>query len=296
MKKAKIMKKRNLFLLALIALCLAIFCGYWAYDRARTDTTPPVIHIEPQPLEISVNAPEGILLQDVTAEDDISGDVTDSVVLESIRLLNHNGKISVGYAAFDDAGNVTKIQREVQYNNYRSPRFTLSGPLLYSSYGNFDVLNEVGATDSLDGDIPHRVRAMLTEDAPLTSLGTHMVQFQVTNTLGDTATKIFPVEIYDPTDYNATLTLKEYMIYLPVNGIFNAKFYPDTFAFRGNTYELSAVLPENYSLEIGGEVDTRTPGVYPVTYTLTYTEKNEWTQKVIDEYIGYSKLIVVVEG
>lgn len=290
------MKKKNWFLLALIALCLAVFYGYRAFDRARTDMQPPVIHIDPQPLEISVNAPKGILLQDVTADDNISGDVTDSVVLESIRLLSRDGKISVGYAAFDDAGNVARAQREVQYNNYRSPRFTLSGPLLYAFGKNFDVLNEIGATDSIDGDIPHHVRATLTEDNTLSSIGTHMVQFQVNNSLGDTTTEIFPVEIYASENYSADLTLKEYLIYLPIGGIFNTKFYLDTFTFGGTTYELGPVLPENYTLEIGGEVDTRTPGVYPITYTLTYTEKNVWTQKIINEYVGYSKLIVVVEG
>lgn len=283
-------------MLTLIVLCLAVFYGYREYDRVRTDINPPVIHISPQPLELSVNAPKGVLLQDVTAEDDVSGDVTDSIVLESIRLLSSDGKISVSYAAFDRAGNVAKAQREVQYNNYRSPRFTLNGPLLYALGKNFDVLNEISAKDVIDGDIPHHVRAMLTEETPLTSVGTHMVQFQVTNTLGDTTTEIFPVEIYTSDDYNATLTLKEYLIYLPIGGVFNAKFYPETFTFRGNTSEIGTFLPENYSLKIDGEVDTNTPGVYPVTYTLTYTEMNERTKKIINEYIGYSKLIVVVEG
>ena len=161
------MKKRNWFLLVLIGLCLVVFFGYRAYDRARTDTTPPEIYISPEPLELSVNAPKGILLQDVTAEDDRSGDVTSSLVVESIRLLNRDGKIAVGYAAFDNAGNVAKLQREVQYNNYRSPRFTLNGPLLYPYGKNFDVLDDISAKDSLDGEIPHHIRAMLTEETIL---------------------------------------------------------------------------------------------------------------------------------
>ena len=290
------MKKKNWLLLILIILCLMVFYGYKAYDRARTDTTPPEIHIDPQPVELSINAPKGILLQDVTAEDDISGNVTSSVVLENIRLISRDGKISVGYAAFDSAGNVTKAQREVQYSNYISPRFTLNGPLLYAFEKNFDVLDDIGAKDAIDGDISHHVRTMLTEEEPLTSVGTHMVQFQVTNSLGDTTTEIFPVEIYASEDYTATLTLKEYMIYLPVGGIFNAKFYPDTFTFNKETTELGTFLPEDYTLEITGEVDTQTPGVYPVSYTLTYAEVNERTDEIEEEYIGYSKLIVVVEG
>ena len=283
-------------MLVLIALCIAAFFGYRAFERARTDSNPPVIHLNPQPLEISVNAPKGILLQDVTAEDDLSGDVTSSIVVESIRLIGNDGRFSVGYAAFDDAGNVAKIQREAQFNNYRSPRFTLSGPLLYPSGQTFDVLDDIGAKDFVDGDLSHHVRAMLTEDTPVSTTGMHMIQFQVNNSLGDTATEILPVEVYTSENYTAELTLKEYLIYLPVNGIFNAKFYPDTITYQRDTYELGPILPDNFTLEIIGEVDTQTPGVYPVTYTLTYSEKNVWTQKVIKEYVGFSRLIVIVEG
>lgn len=290
------MKKKDLFLLALIALCLITFLGYRIADRARTDTKPPVIEISEEPLELSVNAPKGVLLQGVTAHDDVSGDVTKSVVLENIRLLDSEGSISVNYAAFDQAGNVSKMQRELQYHNYRSPRFCLTGPLVYSYGRNFDVFNEIGANDDIDGDIKHHVRATLTEGNSLSTLGTHMVEFQVTNSLGDTTTEIFPVEVYSPEDYNATLTLKEYLIYVPVGGIFNVKFYPDTFSFDRETYKLGTTLPQNCSLEINGQVDTQIPGVYPVSYTLTYTEKNQVTGKINREYVGYSKLIVIVEG
>lgn len=290
------MKKRNLLLLMLIALCIAVFFGYRAYDRARTDLTPPVIHLPPELPEISVNAPKGILLQDITAEDDVSGDVSDSVIVESIRLLSSDGRISVGYAAFDDAGNVTKARQEARFNNYRRPRFTLKGPLLYPFGKNFDVLDDIGAKDDVDGDISHHVRAMLTENTPVSASGTHMIQFQVANSMGDTTTEILPVEVYDPEDYTAELTLKDYLVYLPVNGIFNAKFYPDTFTFQRETYELGPILPDNYTLEISGEVDTHTPGIYPLTYTLTYAEKNAVNQKVTKEFIGFSRLIVIVEG
>ena len=290
------MKKRNWILLPLIGLCIAVFYGYQIYDNARTDTNPPVIHIPAETLELSVNAPKGILLQDVTAEDDVSGDVTNTVLLESIRLLGRDGKISVGYAAFDNAGNVAKIQREVRYNNYRSPRFTLSNALMYPSGKNFDVLDSIGAQDFIDGNISHHIRANLTESTSITTIGTHMIQFQVSNSMGDTTTEILPVEVYDAEDYNASLTLKEYLVYLPVGGIFNAKFYPDTFTFNRETHELSTILSDEYTLELNGDVDTRTPGVYPVTYTLTYTQTNSRTGKVENEYIGCSQLIIIVEG
>lgn len=290
------MKKKNWLLLVLIVLCLGVFYSYRAIVRARTDTQPPVITINPEPVEISVNAPKGILLQDVTAEDDVDGDVTDSIIMESIHLLDSDGRISVGYAAFDSAGNVAKLQREARYTNYRSPRFTLSGPLVYTFGQNFDVLNTIGAVDCIDGDIQHHVRATLTENTPITEIGTHMVQFRVTNSLGDTTTEIFPVEVYSSDTYNGTLTLKEYLIYLPVGGKFTPKFYPDTFTYRREDHELDNITLADYTLEINGDVDTNTPGVYPVEYKITYSEVNQRTQKVTEEYTGYSKLIVIVEG
>ena len=48
------MKKRNWLLLLLIVLCLAAFFGYRKLDQLRTDTRAPQIHIDEQPLEVSV--------------------------------------------------------------------------------------------------------------------------------------------------------------------------------------------------------------------------------------------------
>ena len=133
---------------------------------------------------------ESALLQGVSARDNIDGDVTASLVVENVRLVNSRGTAAVTYAAFDSAGNVAKARREVRYNNYKSPHFTLNAPLLYPYEKDFDVFQAIGAKDDLDGDISHHVRAMLTEDNPVSNMGTHMVQFQVSNSMGDTTTEV----------------------------------------------------------------------------------------------------------
>ena len=53
------MKKRNWFLLLLIVPCLAAFFGYRKLDQLRTDTRAPQIHIDEQPLEVSVRQSDG---------------------------------------------------------------------------------------------------------------------------------------------------------------------------------------------------------------------------------------------
>ena len=280
-------KKMNILLLALIVLCAAAFIGYRMLDSIRTDNRPP---------EISVSDPTEFLFQGIRATDSTDGDVTDSLVVENVSLLDRSGRILVTYAAFDSAGNVAKAQREAVYTDYTGPRFTLSAPLLYRSGLTFDILSTVGATDLMDGDIQHRIRATSLDDVSISSAGTHDVQFQVSNSLGDTATVVLPVEVYDSMTYTATLSLKEYLVYLKAGDSFDPEYYLDTFTLAGVQNKLSGRLPFGYSLQTVGDVRTETPGVYTLQYYLTYTEYNETNPLLNREYTGYSKLIVVVEG
>ena len=291
----KQMKKLNWLLILLIIVNLAAFFGYQALDRIRSDTQAPEIVISDQLLELSVQEPKSALLQGVTARDNKDGDVSASLVVESIRLEDRDGTVTVVYAAFDRAGNVTKAQREIRYTDYESPRFTANGPLYYPYGKNFDVLSNVGATDFLDGDIQHRVRASLVEDTTITTVGVHSVQFQVTNSLGDTVKTIIPVEVYAPGAFDAQMTLKEYLVYLPVGAAFVPETYLDTFSMQGKNISLKSGLPKDYSLKTTGQVMTQYPGVYPVEFTLTYTQRNANNSGPGREFVACTKLIVVVE-
>ena len=102
------MKKRNLLCILVIVLCVGAFIGYRMLDAMRTDTRPPEIQVSEGVLEASVQEPKSALTRGMTATDREDGDVTDSLVVESIGILGSNGTISVTYAAFDAAGNVAK--------------------------------------------------------------------------------------------------------------------------------------------------------------------------------------------
>lgn len=289
-------KKTNILIFALIVLCIAAFIAYRAIDSIRTDSRPPEITVSDSPLEISVTDPSEALLTGVTATDKADGNVTDSLIVEKVSILDNTGRLSISYAAFDKAGNVAKAQREARYIDYTAPRFTLNTPLLYRYGSNFDILNTLGATDMIDGEIQHRIRATLLDDNSVSTLGTHDVQFQVTNSLGDTVSMIFPVEVYDPQTYNAELTLKQYLIYLHTGDTFNAADYLGTFSHYSENTQLNGRIPSGFTLKTTGFVQLDTPGVYPVEYLLTYTQRDETTSHAGMKYTGYSKLIVVVEG
>ena len=289
------MKKRNWLWVLIIILSLGAFVGYRMLAAMRADTRAPEIHMASELMEVSVEDPRTALLQGITADDNKDGDVTDSIVVERITMLDSDGNVSVSYAAFDAAGNVTRAERKAVYTDYVSPRFTLSRPLQYTQGTSFDILANVGATDVFDGEIQHRVRANVLGEAAISTLGTHMVEFKVTNSLGDTHTVNLPVEVSAYENYGADLKLKQYLVYLPVGAAFNAASYLDTFSYQRELVTLDGVVPAGFDLETVGNVQTRNPGVYTLDYTLKYSEKNE-NGMVAMKYSADSRLIVIVEG
>ena len=288
------MKKRTWLSIMLIVLCLAVFFGYRTVKRLSADTKAPQINISSGVQQASVLAPKETLLQGVTAKDDTDGDVTASLVVESVRM-DSDGNATVSYAAFDRAGNVAKASRQVQYTDYESPRFSLTGPLLFSQNSSADVLSRIRVTDLVDGDITRRVRATSLSEDSLSSIGTHEIALRVTNSMGDTAELTLPVEIYSPGAYQASLSLTDYLIYLPVGAAFNPKDYLGSFKIGEEDTSLKNGIPRDLSLQTSGTVDTHIPGVYSVDYTVTHTVINTGDREGSRVYSGRSKLIVVVE-
>ncbi len=288
-------KGTYVILTLLIAVCVAMLFGYKILDDLRVDDRAPEIILEDRIPEVSMTDPREALLQGVTAQDKKDGDVTDLLVVERVSLLSSDGNIQVSYAAFDRSGNVAKAQREARYTDYEPPRLTLEQPLVFPYGFSFDVLSIVGATDLLDGDIQHRVRATLLDENPITDTGIHDVRFQVSNSLGDTVSYVLPVEVYDAKLYEAELNLSEYIVYLSAGDAFDAKSYLDSFVFRGISTDLSRGMPRGYTLKTEGRVIPDTPGVYPVELRVTYTIQNEKDRSLDQHYTGYTRLIVIVE-
>lgn len=281
--------KRNIIYVVLTLLCLGVFFAYLWMAVQADDSVAPEILIDPAPLRVSVEDPESALLKGVTATDDRDGDVTESLVVEKITLSNDQGLMTVGYAAFDRAGNVTKAQREVQYVDYTGPRFQLSQALVFTENSGFDVLRVVTAQDPMDGDITQWIRATTLEEQTVAGVGNHTVQFRVSNSLGDTAILELPVEVHPAGAFYGDLKLKDYLVYLKVGDPFDETDYLLSYTLGNRTLEFKQKLPDQFRLEVDNQVDMQNPGVYPVTYRLIYTEGGY-------SYTGYSRLLVVVEG
>lgn len=279
------MKLKKWICAILILQCLLVLLIYWAVDTVVTDKTAPKIHIEGTVAQVSVHDPESALLQGVTASDETDGDVTDSLVVESIRLTDPNGTVTVTYAAFDGAGNVTKAERTLRYSDYVSPRFRLSAPLVLDLNYYSDLRGRIRVEDVLDGDISHRIHVENLTGSSAQVVGTYTVRLWITNSLGDTVQLELPVEVCAAGSYSGYLQLTDYLVYLPVGAEFSPESYLLGYSAGGSATDLTAGVPEDCTLEIIGSVDSRTPGVYEVCYRL-----NRGTDT------GYTKLMVVVEG
>ncbi len=285
------MKMRKWIPVIALVLCLLAFAAYRIFDRVVTDKVSPRITVEETGdiLQVSMNDPDSVLLQGVTAQDNKDGDVTDSLIIESVANINQNHQVVVTYAAFDRAGNVAKAQRTVQFTDYRSPRFTLSGPLAFPYGSRTGVLDYIGAVDGLDGEIGYRVKTTMMDDTTITAEGIHNVLFRVTNSLSDTAELVIPVEVYDADQHDADLFLKEYIVYILVGSAFDAESYLKEYRLFGETTDLTRGISGGLTLDTTGTVNVNEPGVYTVGYTVTAVRNGL-------VYSGYSKLVVVVEG
>ena len=283
------MKRVNIFLLLILAAAMVLFSGYLLWIHGNLDTIGPVFSVEEGILEISVRDPAEALMQGITAVDERDGDVTEGILVESVYGISDENLTTVTYAAFDSAGNVSKFQRQVRYTDYREPRFELYASPTFAYGSGFDLLEQVGAEDVLEGNINRRVHATLISDTQSLAMeGNHQVKLQVTNSLGDTVEMILPVSVYNPEWYTASVTLKEYLIYLEAGERFEPRSYLDSFVFRGNPIDLTRGVPDDITADVVSNVKTGEPGVYEVTYILSRTQ-NAMTHS------GIAKLIVIVQ-
>ena len=283
------MKRVNLLLMSVLAVVIGLFSVYLIGVHNNLDTTGPVITVEEKMLEISVEDPQEALMQGITAIDDRDGDVTGMMLVESIYGITEDNVTTVTYTAFDRAGNVSKIQRQVRYKDYESPKLELYGSLCFPGGANVDVLEYVGARDVIEDDIRRRVRATLVSNTKtINNIGSHVVRFQVTNSLGDTVQADIPVEVYDPEWYTAFVELDEYMVYLKVGDSFNPESYLKTFQIRGESINVSQGITEDVFCNIDSKVNTGRPGIYTVTYNLSKNVN-------LMTFSGKAVLVVIVE-
>ena len=309
--KRTVKRKQRMHIIFLPVLICGILTAVYAMLFVMTDDTKsPQIQIDQEILEVSVGADDAALLQGVSAKDNADGDVTDSLIVEKISSLAKDHTATVTYAAFDRSGNVAKASRTLKYMDYQSPKFSQNQSLTFSANSMQNILSFMGATDAIDGDISSRVKGTLLSNAnSLNEPGLYQVEFRVTNSMNETVYLTLPVEVYPAGTYNANVELSDYLIYVKTGTAFDPESYLEKVVVGTREYSLKNqgptrqekirvyfnryVDPDSVSepnvrvvnVDMLSDVDTKTPGVYFVAYTVDCDGL----------YTGYARLNVVVE-
>ena len=297
------MRRLKLISISLFVISLLLLGVHAIKVNVIDDKTGPVFHIDNKLIEVSVRDDEDSLLKGMTATDAKDGDVTDSIIVESISPFTGTGRRIVNYAAFDSDYHVTHVKRELQYTDYEPTRFDLSKPLAFQLNAT-NLLDGITATDYIDGDITRRVKMMSDEEIDTSHVGEYSARLKVTNSAGGTSYLPVTVEIYDASvRYRVPqLRLTENLVYVGKEQDFDEKEYLQSMVISGTEYSLtdeagtygaSYVAPDNtdktvsYSrVDIESDVDTNAAGYYEVVYTFDDT--------VFSTGTGKARLYVVV--
>ena len=109
------MKKLKWISFVIFCVSLAASLIFWFTQIRKGDRIGPVISMEQQELTVKLDASDEDFLQGVKAVDENDGDVTDSLVVESVSNFLSGGRRLVVYAAVDRHNNVSRASRIVQY-------------------------------------------------------------------------------------------------------------------------------------------------------------------------------------
>ena len=104
--------------LFIVTLCLFIF---FYIQTIHLDKTIPEITIPPGILEVSLSADRSELLQGLSAYDKKDGDLTDTIIIESISRFTEPGVAMVTYAVCDSDNHVGSASRKIRYIDDTAP-------------------------------------------------------------------------------------------------------------------------------------------------------------------------------
>ena len=264
------MKKLKIATLSILLLSTAAFIIFSIYDLITHDGKPPVIKCSEE-ITVSVEADEEELLKGVTAKDDKSGDVSDSLVVEKISDFIEDNTRIVTYAAIDEKGNVGRKECALHYTDYQSPQIFLNSPLRFDVNKIPEIKKSLDANSVLDGNIGNKVKYSISDEQILQGIGIVPIELSVTDSAGKKTEISTILELYDKNEESIEIELSNYLVYIKQGSEFYSREYIQEISREGR-------------LSIESNVDVNVPGVYQVDYTVEDRGS-----------VGKTRLIVVVE-
>lgn len=280
------MKKLKIASLIIFGVSLAVSLIFWFTQIRKGDRIGPVITMDEQELTVDLDASDKDFLKGVKAVDENDGDVTSSLVVESVSNFLSGGRRLVVYAAVDQHNNVSRANRVVKYDGYSSPKFYLKQPLCFESSGSTkdsDLLENLVVSDKIDGDLSSQVKILTNSVVDLYTPGDYPVKLQVSNSAGDTVSFQATIQVYNGSDSSEIpfIHLKKYLTYVKKGHKIDAKDYISKVCMGGG-YDSDA--PGNVDVKkvkIKDEVDYDKAGSYEITYSVKEGKSRTGTVRMI---------------
>lgn len=265
------MRKLKVFSIILLIISTGAFIAFQGYTRVVRDNKPPVVTCESEELTTTVGADENELLKGVTAKDKRSGDVSDTLVIESISDFTDVGTRVITYAAVDKSKNVGRCERTLIYEDYQPPVFRMTKPLCFSVGETINIMSCMAAESVLDGDLTSNIKYSLEKTVNTMVEGEYPVEFRVLDSAGNTVYLKTQISISEKSYSGIKVSLSDYLVYVPVGAGFSPEAY-------------YAGADKDGVLSIQSNVNTAEAGTYYVDYIVNGAVSN-----------GKSRLVVVVQ-
>ncbi len=277
-------------LFSLLFVGTVIFTLYIKFSD-KTDYSAPVINCEVELITASVKDSEEKLLSYVTAKDEKDGNLTADVIIESISPFVANNKAIITYAVCDSDNNVSKLEAEVVYKDYKPPVFSFETQHIYFvGASRVDLLAGVSAFDSIDGDITSSI-VVIESQIDISQPGVYPVKYRVTTSKGVTSEMEINAYVYS-SRLKDKIELSDYLVYADINNkIEPMDFvveYPNVYFedYRNDGYD--------YDFDITNNINYSKPGIYYVTYRVSRAER--YNNNSETEILAEAYLAVAVRG
>lgn len=270
------MKRNIIFIVLMFLLCFVYIKGMNFYDTHKSRGSKPSIDVDASVLTVSVKDPTSVLLKGVKANDEEDGDISSSVIIESISAFDENMQRTINYAVFDSDGNVSRMVRSMRYSDYSAPVFSIKKAFVMYSLPDYSVLNEyVSAYSTVDGDLSSSIKIESIEYDGFQG----DITFSVSDSCGNKVYYNQSVTLVNKVISNE-IKLSTYEVSLPAGTrYFNARSY--IVSISGPLGDLSRYINQ---VNINDNVNYDVPGTYDIVYTYTSD----------DDSFGATKLLVTI--
>lgn len=297
------MRRVRIFSIIVFITAIAVFGFYKNREMRLMDHAGPEITMEKDKIKVSCTDGKDALLKGMKAVDSKDGDVTDSMIVESMSNFIKKGRRKITVVAFDSDNNATKATRIIGYNDYHSPEFALEEPLKFP-VKTPNIMGTLSAKDVLDGDLTGNIKMSSEYYVQADEAGEYPMVFTVANSAGDVVKLPVTIQIYDPgkESQNPQIKLSEYLIHVAPGTEINPWDYVEQISLGnykyikaedgilydpkpGTNQARTAITQEE--VQITQNADYNTPGVYEIIYQFTDESGKE-------NKTGTVRLIVVV--